>query len=316
MPQFVMRQVGSTATPPAPEMIDVTPAAPALPEAYTFSKLIEDCAADRSGWPPDRIKTIRSTFAKLAAHIGHDDAKRVTLPELSAFKTSMLRAYEAKGGTRNTVKQLLSPVKVAFKWALANGKIDTNPAAMLTVDNVTVGTRADMSGDEAVTILSAAREIAEEQRWFVWLMALAGCSNKEARSCERADFSMDGDTIVWDLRGTKTDYRERTIPLHSALAREGLWKFAQSKPGRLFTGNRIDEKVNDWIKTLRLGEAKISKTCYSFRHAFKTKLRTAKVPGDERNYYQGHAAADVAATYGEHLIETLRDYIERIPAPL
>jgi integrase len=316
MPQFVMRQVGSTAIPPTPEMMDVTPAAPALPVAYTFSTLIEDCAADRSGWPGERIKTIKSTFGRLAAHIGHDDAKRVTLPELSAFKTSMLRAYEAKGGTRNTVKQLLSPVKVAFKWALANGKIDSNPAAMLTVDNVTVGTRADMTGDETATILTVAREIAEEQRWFVWLMALAGCSNKEALSCERDDFSLDGDTIVWDLRGAKTDYRERKIPLHSALAREGLWQFVQSKPGRLFIGNRIDEKANDWIKTLRVGETKISKTVYSFRHAFKTKLRTAKVPGDERNYYQGHAAPDVAATYGEHLTDTLRDYIERIPAPL
>jgi len=306
MPQFVMRQVGSTATPP--EMINVTPAAPA---AYTFTTLIEDCAADRSGWPPERIKTIKSTFARLAQHIGHDDAKRVTLPELSAFKSAMLRAYEAKGGTRNTVKQLLSPVKVAFRWALANGKIDSNPAADLSVENVTVGTRPDMSGDETSRILRGARELEPERRWFIWLMATGGCSNREALSCESDDFSLDRDTIIWDLRGTKTDYRERTIPLHSALEREGFWKFVQSKPGKLFTGNRIDEKANIWIRMLE-----ISKTVYSFRHAFKTKLRTAKVPGDERNYYQGHAAADVAATYGEHLIETLRDYIERIPAPV
>ena len=224
----------------------------------------------------------------------------------------MLRAYEAKGGTRNTVKQLLSPLRVAFKWALANGKIDSNPAAMLTVDNVVVGTRADMSKDETSRILWGARELDGERRWFVWLMAFVGCSNKEALSCEQGDFSMDGDTIVWDLRGTKTDYRERTIPLHSALAREGFWKFVQSKPGRLFTGNRIDEKTNGWIQNT----LEIPKTVYSFRHAMKTKLRTAKVPTDERNYYQGHSAADVAATYGEHLTETLRDYIERIPAPV
>jgi site-specific recombinase XerD len=89
----------------------------------------------------DRIKVIRSTFQKLAEYLGHDDAKRVSLVELSSFKTKMLRDYEARAGTRNTVKQLLSPVKVAFKWACSNGKIDTNPAADLTVGNVKVGTR-------------------------------------------------------------------------------------------------------------------------------------------------------------------------------
>ena len=80
--QFGFRRVGATADLPsdAPEMIDVTPAAPALPAAYTFTAMINDCAADRSGWPPERIKTITSTFGKLAAHIGHDDAKRVTSP--------------------------------------------------------------------------------------------------------------------------------------------------------------------------------------------------------------------------------------------
>ena len=118
-------------------VIDVTPA---VPNAYPFSLMIDECAVDRSGWPADRIKVIKSTFQKLAAHIGHDDAKRVSLVQLSGFKTAMLRDYEARGGTRNTVKQLLSPVKVAFKWAATNGKIDTNPAADLTVDNVRVGT--------------------------------------------------------------------------------------------------------------------------------------------------------------------------------
>jgi len=126
-------------------VIDVTPA---VPNAYPFSLMIDECAVDRSGWPADRIKVIKSTFQKLAAHIGHDDAKRVSLVQLSGFKTAMLRDYEARGGTRNTVKQLLSPVKVAFKWAATNGKIDTNPAADLTVDNVRVGTRPDFTRDE------------------------------------------------------------------------------------------------------------------------------------------------------------------------
>lgn len=291
-------------------MIDVTPA---VPNAYPFSLMIDECAVDRSGWPADRIKVIKSTFQKLAAHIGHDDAKRVSLVQLSGFKTAMLRDYEARGGTRNTVKQLLSPVRVAFKWAATNGKIDTNPAADLTVDNVRVGTRPDFTRDETVLILTAARERDPEQRWFTWMMAATGASNREIYSCERADFSLQGETIVWDLRGTKTDCRERTIPLPSFLAREGFWQFIQSRPGKLFTVARVDEQVNNWIKSL-----KIAKTVYSFRHRLATQLRNPKLAiGDDlQRYYLGHSGGDVHATYGETLVDYLIEIIERVPAPV
>jgi len=235
------------------------------------------------------------------------------LVQLSGFKTAMLRDYEARGGTRNTVKQLLSPVEVAFKWAATNGKIDTNPAADLTVDNVRVGTRPDFTRDETVLILTAARERDPEQRWFTWMMAATGASNREIYSCERADFSLQGETIVWDLRGTKTDCRERTIPLPSFLAREGFWQFIQSRPGKLFTVARVDEQVNNWIKSL-----KIAKTVYSFRHRLATQLRNPKLAiGDDlQRYYLGHSGGDVHATYGETLVDYLIEIIERVPAPV
>lgn len=286
--------------------------------------MIDECAADLDGWPADRVKVIKSTFGKLAAHIGHDDARRVTLPELSSFKSVMLATYKARGGTRNTVKQLLSPVKVAFKWAHANGKLGEdkeNPAASLTVDNVTVGTRADMTGDETVTILTSAREIEAEQRWFVWLMAATGASNKEIYSCTRDDFSLEGATVIWALRGTKAKSRERVIPLPSYLVREGFWQFVQSRqPGqKLFTVNRVDEKVNDWIKTLRCGGKTLTKTCYSLRHRLATVLRNPKlhIDPDLQRYYLGHSASgDVHSTYGEMLTEYLVEVIERVPAPV
>ena len=287
-------------------MIDVTPA---VPNAYPFSTMIEDCGYAQE-WPADRIKVIRGTFQKLALHLGHDDAKRVSLVQLSGFKTAMLKDYEARGRTRNTVKQLLSPLKVAFKWATQNGKIDSNPAAELTVDKVKVGTRPDFTKDETVTILSAARGIDPEQRWFIWIMAATGASNKEIYNAERGDFSMQGETIVWDLRGTKAEARERTIPLPSFLAREGFWQFVQSRPGKLFTGNRIDEKCNDWLESLA-----ITKTLYSFRHKLATVLRNPKLAiGDDlQRYYLGHSGGDVHATYGETLVDYLIEIIERVP---
>jgi integrase len=318
-PQFLMRPVGSTATVPAP-MVDVTPA---LPAAYKFETLVDECAADRGGWPADRVKVIKSTFKKLAKFLGHDDARKVTLPELSSFKTSLLNSPRKRGGkiSRNSVKQLLSPIKVGFRWAAANGKLDSDPAATLSVENVVVGTRADMTGDETATILTSARKIADEQRWFVWLMAATGASNKELYSCISDDFSLQGETIVWALHGSKTASRERTIPLPSYVAKEGFWKFVQSRqPGQKLFTDRVDKKVNDWIKTLPSANGgKIAKTVYSLRHRLETLLRNPKlhIDPDLQRYYLGHAASgDVHSTYGENPTPYLVEIIERVPAPV
>jgi hypothetical protein len=44
-------------------------------------------------------------------------------------------------------------------------------------------------------------------------------------------------------------------------------------------------------------------------------MQGALMPRDERDFYNGHAAGDVAATYAENLATTLSTYIERIPNP-
>jgi hypothetical protein len=38
-------------------------------------------------------------------------------------------------------------------------------------------------------------------------------------------------------------------------------------------------------------------------------------PKDERDFYCGHAAGDLAATYGQNWATTLSDWIQKIPNP-
>jgi hypothetical protein len=38
----------------------------------------------------------------------------------------------------------------------------------------------------------------------------------------RDDFCREGDLLIWEIKGTKTDYRARVIPLRSALIAEGF----------------------------------------------------------------------------------------------
>jgi len=300
---------------PAPErpMIDVTPA------RLTLSEMVEDCISER-GWPDDRANHVRGIFGRLEEMLGHNDGTLVTTADIGRFKKLLLATPNKRNGaaiSRNTVKQSLSPVKVVFQHAINNGlgdgAVTDNPARSVTVEGVVVGTRDDFTKEEERTILTAARDQRNEIRWFTWLMAMSGCSNKEAVNASRDDFRREGDLLTWDIKGTKTDYRARVIPLRAALVAEGFedWLNTLQSTQALFSELRIGAKTNDWIKSLG-----ISKTVYSFRHGMKTKLRSAMMPSDERNYYQGHAAADVAATYGTNLATTLAVYIERLPAPL
>jgi integrase len=296
---------------PEAAMVDVTP--PKL----TFTAMLDEWFGE-SNVPEDRQRHIRTIFDKFATMLGHDDATRVDTPAVNNFKKLLLATPNVRNGkplTKNTVKQLLSPIKTAYQYAVNNGLggLKVNPARSITVEGVVVGTRDDFTKEEERTILTAARDQRKEIRWFTWLMATVGCSNKEAVCASRDDFSREGDRVIWDLKGTETDYRARAIPLHSALIAEGFedWLNSLQPTQALFSELRIGAKTNDWIKSLG-----ISKTVYSFRHGMKTKLRSAMMPSDERNYYQGHAAADVAATYGTNLATTLAVYIERIPAPL
>jgi integrase len=297
---------------PEAATVDVTP--PKL----TFTVMLDEWFGE-SNVPEDRQRHIRTIFDKFAAMLGHDDATRVDTPAVNNFKKLLLATPNVRNGkkklSKNTVKQTLSPIKTAYQFAVNNGLggLTVNPARTITVEGVVVGTRDDFTKEEERTILTAARDQRNEIRWFTWLMATVGCSNKEAVCATRDDFSREGDLLIWDIKGTKSDYRARAIPLHSALIAEGFgdWLNTLQPTQALFSELRIAEKTNDWIKSLG-----ISKTVYSFRHGMKTKLRSAMMPSDERNYYQGHAAADVAATYGTNLTTTLAVYIERIPAPL
>ena len=296
---------------PEPAIVKVTP--PKL----TFTAMLDEWFGE-SNVPEDRQRYIRTIFDKFAAMLGHDDATQVDTPAVNNFKKLLLATPNARNGkkklSKNTVKQTLSPIKTAYQFAVNNGLggLTVNPARSITVEGVVVGTRDDFTKEEERTILAVARDQRNEIRWFTWLMAMSGCSNKEAVNASRDDFIREGDLLIWDIKGTKTDYRARVIPLRSALIAEGFenWLDTLQPTQALFSELRIGAKTNDWIKSLG-----ISKTVYSFRHGMKTKLRSAMMPSDERNYYQGHAAADVAATYGTNLATTLAVYIERIPAP-
>jgi integrase len=285
--------------------------------AVAFAIVYEDWFTQKKT-PTKRAAAIRSYWRQLAEFLGHDNIKAVTPQNGVAFKKHLLA-----GNTRTsyTVRTMLSPLKTITKFAVREIYITEDPFEKLTVEGAEAGTRPDFTNAELCEILTAARTAGDLIRWGCWLMGMTGCSNKELFNARKDHFERRDGLVVWNVRGYKTKFRTRSIPLHSSIVAEDFWHYVESLPdgSKLFpmvggadadkVSVNASQRINEWLEPFG------GKTLYSFRHAFKTKLRAAKLPKDERDFYMGHAAGDVAATYGENLATTLSDYIERIPNP-
>jgi hypothetical protein len=74
-------------------------------------------------------------------------------------------------------------------------------------------------------------------------------------------------------------------------------------------GRTIGQSLSD------IGIKDQRKVFHSHRHTFKTRCRV-KIDRENRNYITGHASEDIAAEYGDYLIEMLADELAKIPDPL
>jgi hypothetical protein len=114
--------------------------------------------------------------------------------------------------------------------------------------------------DEQRIILEAARTADPLIRWSNWLMGMCGCSTKEVFNARREHFELRDGLVIWHVRGFKTKFRTRSIPLHSSIVGEGFWQYVEILPAgsSLFPmvgGSDADkingnagQRINPWIR--------------------------------------------------------------------
>jgi Phage integrase, N-terminal SAM-like domain len=107
-------------------------AAPRGTSSLTFEALFEGWAREaRSTGKTDKtIKTYQATLRQLAQFLAHDDAAKVTQPDIVRWKEARLDA----GISAKTVKATdLAALKSIFKWAANNSRLPANPAEKVTM---------------------------------------------------------------------------------------------------------------------------------------------------------------------------------------
>ena len=218
--------------------------------------LVEDWwrEAEAGGRKPSTHQSYRSTMTKFVAFVRHDDASRVTPQDVVAFKDHRLNTIDPRSHkpiSPKTVKDSdLAGLKTIFGWAVDNLRMDTNPAAGVTLSRgktrrlrVTKG----FTDQEASAILSAAASLKPSgeqprtfaaKRWVPWLQAYSGARVGEMAQLRKQDVRREGDqwiVLLTPEAGTiKTD-EPRDVVLHPHIIEQGFADFVASAPeGHLF----------------------------------------------------------------------------------
>lgn len=143
--------------------------------AVSITQLFEDYASTGTA-NPHTVGKWRRAVAKFVAHIGHDDATKVTRADASGWFTALVAGGLSVRTVAMTYRAALSRV---FKVAHDRGQLSDNPFARMEVigPKATQTKRKSLSDAEAKTILAAAMgkqpeglsaAHARARRWVPW----------------------------------------------------------------------------------------------------------------------------------------------------
>ena len=301
----------------------------------SLSKLVEDWwkEAQKSGRKPSTFESYSNTAANLKAFLKHDDASRITPEDIVRFKDYRLESVSPK-----TVKDSdLAGLKTVFGWAVANRRLESNPAQGITLK---VGRAAKLRSKgftdaEARVILQAAldhvpdpketKATAAAKRWVPWILAYTGARVGEIAQLRKQDVRQERGH--WVIRitpdaGTVKTNEARDVVLHSHLVELGFPAFVASAPaGHLFLKPGKGGDIAGPLQGLKNRLAAFSRALvpdknvapnHGWRHRFKTVGMEAGIDHRILDAIQGQSARSVAETYGDVTLRAMAGAIARL----
>ncbi|MER2266074.1 DUF6538 domain-containing protein [Methylobacterium oxalidis] len=320
-------------SPPSTVPSKPQPASPPVP----WLPLFEAYAAE-SKLAPATVKRWAGVFAALEGAVGTDDLSRLERSDLLAWKVDLLGA----GKEPRTVRDVyFAALKAVLNWAVANGRLEANPAAGILV-KVPQNARIrdpEFTDGEVVLILRATfgphdRRLSEThaaaRRWIPWLCAYTGARVNELTQLRGSDLACDAG--VWLVRitpeaGSVKSKRWREVPLHPHLVEQGFVSFVRERgPGPLFydpsrsrdgspanpTYKKVGERLAAWVRSIGVTDPGVEPN-HGWRHRFKTVGRRAGIDPAVLDAIQGHAPRTEGDRYGRHPADVLAAAIARIP---
>jgi integrase len=313
-----------------------------IAQSSTITSLLEARwqEAKAAGRKPSTHESYRNTVQGFVRFLGHNEARRVTTGDVVAFKDHRLKTPSVRTGkvpSAKTVKDSdLSALKAVFGWAVANRKLEHNPAQGVTIKLGRARKSRSKGFDEAEAraILSAALKYtpgrdstrtAVAKRWVPWLCAFTGARVGEIAQLRREDVRCVDNRWIIHITpdaGTQKMNESRQVVLHRQLLELGFVDFVQSCPeGPLFLKPNSAGEVLGPLRALKNRLAEFGRLIVSdpdvapthgWRHRFKTVGMEAGIDTRILDAIQGQAPRSVAESYGHVTLRTMAEAINKL----
>ena len=330
-PDFALLQV----PPPKPEL-EIAP--------ISIEGLLDRYLAvlARSGRGVEAGKRWRPVFKSLTAHLGHDDARKITKADLHAW-VEHLRATLAEKTIRDVY---LGSVKAVLTHAFDHDILPGNPTAGVKIklhkpnsDREKGYTPSEGAAILRVSLAYQPKPSANPQtrerdslvgakRWAPLLCAFSGSRIAEITQLRKQDIrETDGITFmrITPEAGSVKTGQFRDVPLHRQIVDAGFLQFVEAssegplfyedRPGRAGTthpSKTVSGRVSQWLRTLGIVPANLQPN-HAWRHAFKTVGIEAGVDARVLDAIQGHAPKTAGEAYGSVTLKAKALAIARFP---
>jgi integrase len=328
------------------------PPAPAAPSTvtpdtddrlYDYVSVCDDWYA-AGGIAPKTRKSWVGKMRMVTTFLGKDDLAAITQEDVIRWRDQR----QAQGIAARTISYAdMAGPRAIYNWAIASKKyprITINPFAEMAV-KVRKKKKTREKGftwKEAEKILCATMEPvgdrfseagAGARRWAPWLAAYSGARIGEItqlNSSNVVEEETPNGRRIWCMRLTpddgsiKTD-EYRLVPIHPHILEQGFLRYVKQRQGKpLFyepdlarvadpantQADKAGQRLAAWVRDLGIEGVPPN---HGWRHRLKTISRKADIDRDVGNYLTGHSAENVAAEYGDYLVEVLYREVCKLP---
>jgi integrase/recombinase XerD len=238
-------------------------------------------------------------------------------PDLSVFDPTVLRRYQytlsGRGCRPRTIRGAFAPIKALGHFLVANGAIQTNPTATLTMPKRDAAQRLTVSTEEVERLLQAVERIRHPRkkalnRALLSVLIYSGLRAQELLDLEVGHVNIANKSLlVASGKGSKS---RQLFPPAECIAALSEWLALREPDCKLpflfmyDRGRRIGYqslcKTVEEIKALADLADQPNIKCHSLRHAFATRMMENGAPIKAIQSALGHSITETTFRYLHH----------------
>lgn len=255
---------------------------------------------------PNTTKGYRPALARARLRFGTTDIAAIRPPDVNRFLLDFIREEHA---AQKTAKTQLMVCNLIFKYAVANGYIDANPARDLSVPRGLEHNPRDLPSDEDIATIEASTDLPFGM--FAYWILYTGCRRGELLALRWEDVDLEARTVhitksvyylanTPQLKAPKSKAGTRTVALPDALYNRITpgkgYLFPDEATGKLMTNGHFQTLWKHYVK-----ETGITCTPHQIRHAYATMLYDCGIGTKDAQNLLGHAYASTTQDIYTHI---------------